>query len=45
MTVLYSDASVGEVKRIRGKKLPLTAAGVRARKGLRWSDIGGIVPP
>jgi hypothetical protein len=42
---LDSDTWVAEVKRIRGKKLPLTAAGVRARKGLRWSCLGGIVQP
>jgi hypothetical protein len=42
---LDSDTWVGEVKRIRGKKLPLTAVGVHARKGLSWSCIGGIVPP
>ena len=29
-TDLDSDTWVGEVKRIRGKKLPLTAAGVHA---------------
>jgi hypothetical protein len=28
-----------------GKEEPLTAAGVHARKGLRWSCLGGIVPP
>ena len=30
MTELDSDAWVGEVKRIRGKKLPLTTAGLHA---------------
>jgi hypothetical protein len=28
-----------------GKEEPPTAAGVHTRKGLRWSCIGGIVPP
>jgi hypothetical protein len=38
---LVSDTWVGEVKRIRGKKLPLTAAGVRT---LRDEYIRTIAP-
>ena len=42
-TDLDSDTWVGEVKRIRGKKQPLTAAGVHGPKGLelflhRWDS-------
>jgi hypothetical protein len=40
-TELNSDAWVAEVKRIRGKKLPLTAAGVHA---LRAEYIRSIEP-
>ena len=34
VTELDSDTWVGEVKRIRGKKLPLTAAGVHALRNV-----------
>jgi hypothetical protein len=41
VTELDSDTWVAEVKRIRGKKLPLTAAGVQ---GLRDEYTGTIEP-